>query len=75
MAKYVYVGDPTKPNEDNKPSAHASGRTTFVDREHNRQFTFKQGEAVEVPDWLEPRLKNNTHFKAVGAPAKADEKK
>lgn len=64
MAKYVYVGDPNLKNEDGNPDAHA--KTTFTDREHSRAFTMKRGEPVDVPEWLEPRLKNNTHFKAAG---------
>jgi len=75
MAKYIYVGDPNTKDDDGNPDAQP--RTTFVDRDHNRSFTMKRGEPTEVPEWLEPRLKNNTHFKAAGgvkAEAKSEPK-
>jgi hypothetical protein len=67
MTQYIYTGDPT-PNKKKAGAAHgpnSDGAVTYTNPATNQKVTFKAGVATEAPAWLEPRLKNNTHFKAV----------
>jgi hypothetical protein len=57
MAKYIYVGDP-------KGGPCSAGVVSYKGP-NGESVSFPVGEAVEAPEWIESRLKRNTHFKAV----------
>lgn len=60
MAKFIFIGDPGV----NAKEKAKTPEISYLDPLTRKPITFHlNGPAVEAPDWLAGRLKNNTHFK------------